>query len=454
VSFAGLGIAVSGLNAAQRQLEVAAHNIANVNTEGYTRQRVELATARPVPGAHGRRGDGMRGMGVTVADVIRIRDTLADAAYRNEKANQASWSAKASVLARAEQVLGPFDAGTPQALSRFYAAWDQLSLYPQDPAARDGVLDAGRLLASQFQAAARELTNLGKEAAAQASERAEEANRLAAEVAKLNVAIVDVLAGKQAPNDLLDARDRLVDRLAALTGATALENDDGSLTVFVGTQALVRGDGADRLVVQTSPTLGVTFASNGQAAAVGGQLGGLLEVANVTLPALRADLDAVAVGLRDTVNAAHAAGYDLDGNPGMAFFTGTGAADLAVNPAVGMRQVAASAGGQPTDGNNAVAVAATRTTPAVGGSTVTEALNAFAGRLGALAAAARSSADASGAVVEGIRRERAEVGSVSLDEELANMVRFQRSYEAAARVITAIDEMLDRLVNNTGLVGR
>ena len=155
MSFSGLGIAVSGLNAAQRQLEVAAHNIANVNTEGYTRQRVELATARPVPGTHGRRGDGMRGMGVTIADVIRVRNALADASFRNESANQAAWGVKADVLARAEQVLGPFDAGTPQALSRFYAAWDQLSLYPQDPAARNGVLDAGRFLAAQFRAAAR-----------------------------------------------------------------------------------------------------------------------------------------------------------------------------------------------------------------------------------------------------------------------------------------------------------
>jgi flagellar hook-associated protein 1 FlgK len=454
VSFSGLGIAVSGLNAAQRQLEVAAHNVANVNTEGYSRQRVELATARPVPGTHGRRGDGMRGMGVTVADVIRVRNALADASFRNESANQASWGVKAEVLARAEQVLGPFDAGTPQALSRFYAAWDQLSLQPQDPAARNGVLDAGRQLAAGFRAAARELDRLGTETATRASEAAEEVNRLAAQVAKLNVAIVDALAGKQSPNDLLDERDRLVDRLAALAGATSLTDADGTVTVFVGTRALVRADAADRLVVTGSPSLAVTFASDGGAAAPGGRLGGLVELANVTLPAIRADLDAVAVGLRDSVNAAHQAGYDLDGNPGLAFFAGTGAADLDVNPAVGARQVAASAGGQPADGNNALAVAATRTSPAVGGATVTEAVVAFAGRLGAYAAAARTSADASGAILEGIRRERAVTNSVSLDEELANMVRFQRSYEAAARVITVIDEMLDRLVNNTGLVGR
>lgn len=279
-------------------------------------------------------------------------------------------------------------------------------------------------------------------------------NRLAAQVARLNVAIVDALAGKQAPNDLLDERDRLVDRLAALTGATALRDADGSVTVFVGTRALVRGDSVDRLVVVTSPTLNVTFASDGGPATVGGRIGALVELSNVTLPAIRADLDAVAVGLRDTVNAAHQAGYDLDGNAGLAFFVGTGAGDLDVNPAVGGRQVAASASGQPADGNNAVSVAATRTAPAVGGATVTEALNAFAGRLGAHAAAARASLDAAGAVLEGMRRERADVASVSLDEELADMVRFQRAYEAAARVITTIDEMLDRLVNNTGLVGR
>src|SRR5690242_1193563 len=138
-----LWTSVSGLFAAQRQLEVASHNISNVNTPGYSRQRAELEASRPMPGVYGARGDGERGTGVTVKDVIRMRNQLTDNAYWTEAGNGGADDVRAEYLQRAESVLGPIGGGVPDGLSKFYAAWDDLSLNANDTAARQGVLDAG-----------------------------------------------------------------------------------------------------------------------------------------------------------------------------------------------------------------------------------------------------------------------------------------------------------------------
>jgi flagellar hook-associated protein 1 FlgK len=466
MSFSGLGIGVTALTAAQREMEVAAHNVANSNTEGYTRQRVDLATARPAAGTYGTRGDGMRGMGVTVDDVVRLRNELVDASYRSEAGNNASWSARADILNRAQQVLGPFDGGAPQALSAFWASWDQLSLYPQDLAARRGVVDAGRSLSQWMNTAASGVDNLVDEAGRQLEDGVAEVNRLIDQVAELNLSIKDATIGKQSPNDLMDQRDRLVDRLSELTGATARRLEFNVVDIYIGTKGVVRGTTTEKLNDPTGTS--ITWANDGTTAVLGGRLGGVVQTATVDLPSMRAQLDAIAVGIRDTINGAHrddSGGtpprptYDLDGNPGGDFFTGADALNLKLTAALenDPRKIAASLSGLSADANNALAIAQLRTKSAVdtdgaGGAdaTVLNALNGFAGRIGSVAAEAMNRSGAAANVLDGLKKERSATNSVSVDEEMANIVRFQRSYEAAARVISIMDEMLDKLINGTG----
>ena len=454
MSFETLWTGVSGLTAAQRQMEVAAHNVANVNTEGYSRQRVELVSSNPSTGVYGVRGDGMRGTGVTIADVVRARSGLTDAAYRSEAGIGAAADAKASVLSRAEQVLGPVDGGVPSALSAFWASWDQLSTNPTDTASRPGVLDAGAALAGQINSGAAQLSRLSDETLNQAKDTVDQVNRLADQIARLNTSISDAVVGQQSPNDLMDQRDELVDQLSALTGATVRTGDLQSADIYVGNRALVRGGTVEKLQVANTGPATVSWALDGAAATAGGQLGALVELSNSTLPGLQSELDALANGLRDQINAAHQAGKDQDGNAGLAFFTGTGAADLGVNPALDVRKVAASETGAAADGNNALAIAGLRTTPAIGTNSVQQAVEALAGHLGSLAASAKGASDASASVITNIKAERASTSSVSIDEEMADLVRFQHSYEAAAKVITVVDQCLDVLVNSTGMAGR
>jgi flagellar hook-associated protein 1 FlgK len=180
---------VSGLFAAQRQLEVAGHNIANVNTPGFSRQRAELVASRPMPNTSGGRGDGLVGTGVTISDIVRMRNTLTDGAYWNEAGNAGNAQAKAEVLQRAETILGPMGGGVPQALSKFYGAWDDLSLNGTDTAARQGVLDAGRELAGQIRSASSQLARISADVNNNIAEAVDNINRLAQQAAELNQGI-------------------------------------------------------------------------------------------------------------------------------------------------------------------------------------------------------------------------------------------------------------------------
>ena len=148
MSFSTLGIGASSLYAAQRAAEVAAHNVANANTPGYTKQRLTTQTAIPTPGTAGVQGDGMRGNGVQVLAIDRLRDQLSDLSYRADAATSGSADGRADVLGRVEGVLGSYPDGAPEALNRFFAAFEQLNRTPQDPAARANVLSTGREVAA------------------------------------------------------------------------------------------------------------------------------------------------------------------------------------------------------------------------------------------------------------------------------------------------------------------
>lgn len=450
MSFVSLWTGVSGLNAAQKQMEVTANNVANTNTPGYTRQRVELTPARPATGVFGSAG-AQQSAGVTVADVVRLRNTIIDGSWRSAAADAGAWEARSNLLTRAQSILGPMDEGVSSALSEFWAAWDELALSPQDGAARSAVIASGEALARQLRSGAAEIDRVIAEAAVGVQEEVVEINRLANQVAQLNQRIAEAEAGNQSANDLLDQRDQVVDQLARLTGVTSRPNPSGNATIdlYLGSRVLVRGGKADAIQAATGG-LAIEWAHDGAPVAIGGKTGAWLETANQTLPSLKGDLDAIALQLRDAVNAAHTAGFDRNGAPGLAFFTGTGASNIAV-AALTVDQVAASAGGLPTDGNNALAIANVRTVTNGSGLTIAASVQALAGRLGTLAAGAETQASISEQALAHLDGERAETNSVSLDEEMANLVRFQRAYEAAARVISVVDEALEILINRTGV---
>ena len=447
MSFSGLFIGASGLTAAQRAVEVAAHNVANANTVGFTRQRLTITTSTPTPGTSGARGSGQYGTGVTTVSIDRLRDRLADVAYRSEAGVTGSATARSETLTRTESILGSFGDGTNEALSRFQAAWDQLSLSPADPAARASVLTSGQALATSLQSSSQQLTGVTDEIGLRIGDQTGELNGLLSSVATLNGAIARAQKDAQQPNDLLDQRDNALDRIATLTGATLGQDSNGMVTVTIGGHQVVTGSTAEALTTGTDaqgiPTLSFADGTN---ASPGGSLGGSLSTVHVDLPSFRADLDQIARGLITTVNAIHRAGIGTDGSTGTDFFSGSSAADIAVSitdPA----KVAAGRSGAVDDGSNALAMSGLRTARAVGNNTVAQAMQAFGGRVGQASADAGRNARTAEAALSGAQQVRSSADGVNIDEEMVDLVKYQHSYQAAAKVITIVDDLLDKLIN-------
>lgn len=447
----GLHIGRSGMMAAQRGLEVASHNIANVNTPGYTRQRIEQAAAAPRSGDRGVGGPGASGSGVVITGVTRLRDNLLDLSFRDAVGEASGWQTRADFLQRAEEVLGSVDGGVPEALDRYWNSWERLSLTPQDASAREGVLAAGRNLAQLVNSASNQLSALQVEVTGRSRQMVDEVNRLAADVAQLNRGIQEAQARGDSPTDMLDARDMKFDRLAELVGARVILHQDGSSSVSLNGLPLVDGGRSFALAQDPGPPLAVRWQADNRPAVVRGELGAALELSTTTLVSLSTELDRFATDLISVVNTAHAGGRDLDDNPGGTFFIGAGAADFAVDPALGYRSVAASAGGGAADGNHALVMGDLREAPLSGGESAGRTLGTFASRLGLLADEAIRNRDSARTVANSIDRQRMTAGAVSLDEELTDMLRYQRAFEAAARVVTVIDDMLNKLINGTGV---
>jgi flagellar hook-associated protein 1 FlgK len=459
--FSSLSIGASALYAAQRAVEVAAHNVANATNTTYTRQRLTTQASTPTYGTAGSVGDGDRGTGVTIVSLSRLRDRLADVAYRSEAGTAGASAARSETLTRAESILGTYGDGAPEALSAFVASWDALSTTPDDSSSRTSVLAAGSRLADALNTASSSLDAVSNEVTLRVGDDVGELNGLLSTVAKLNTSIIKAQTEQREPNDLLDQRDAALDRIAALTGAKIDPQQDGSVTLTTsGGTVLVQGQSAVTLTASGTNPVSVTI--GGTPLTLAGEIGGYVSAATTDLPAYRAQLDAVAVSVRNIMNAAHASGVGSDGTTGLAFFTGSGAADLAVNPALTAAKLGAGllathtnsagtvvAGAPPGDGSGALSIAsALRNTRDGNGQNASDLLRAIGSRIGQAATDANRNAKTGAASLTSAQAARASADGVSVDEEMVDLVKYQHSYEAAARVISIADGMLDKLINS------
>lgn len=451
MSFASLYVGYTALNAAQRSVEVAAHNVANAGTAGYTRQRLAVQTAPPTSGTAGLRGDGMRGTGVSVMSIDRLRDQLADTSWRSEAGLEGAASSRADALTRTEGVLGAYASGAPEALSAFMVAWDGLSRSPDSSAARMTVLSGGAALATSLRESAQGLSAVSGELSTRIGDRVGELNGLLAHVADLNGAIQRAVVDGGDPNDLYDARDTALDRLTQLTGATVTRGDREAVDVSLGGTSLVKGITATSLQPQGEGQDLVLTSADGDPVVAGGLLGGDLSVLKVDIPDYRARLDTLAQAVRDTANAVHTRGTDLNGGPGGDFFTGEGAADLTLRPGLDEDGVVAAVNGNRLDGEGALAMsAALRTSLAVGTQTLASALRGFSAKVGQAVTDATRGADSAKQGMAAVTLARTSANGVNVDEEMVDLVKYQHSYSAASRVITIVDEMLDQIINKMG----
>ncbi len=450
MSFEGLYISRSGVAASQRALDVIGHNIANVSTPGHSRQRVEqVSTERLGPSLL--LGPGANGAGVAVTGVSRAGDVVLDATVRSELGNSASVQVGLQTLSEIERALGPHADGLSEALTAFWNGWEELSLDATSSTARTQVIDAADALSRAIGGAAREVDRIQAANVATASTKAELQNTALREIARLNGEIRAHDAMGDNANALMDERDRQVDQLASSLGAKVHMTDGEMMNISVGGFEVVRGTNYSSLSVSGDPATMQT--DTGSIITPGGEMGALLIEGQAAATQVVGELDDLAVTLRDVVNTQHRLGFDLAGTAGGDLFSATSASDFGLASGLTPDLLAASSSGATADGNHALDMAGLREQSGISG-TLNEQARSIIGRIGAAVLTAQTRADANEGVLATLEASRGAVSGVNLDEELTMLLQYQRSYEASARVMTSVDEMLDVLINRTGLVGR
>lgn len=318
-----LAIGVSGLLAYRKALETTGHNVANVDTPGYSRQRVDLVARPGTP-----QGDGLIGGGVLSDTVQRLADALVAERLQGDTSAFARADTYAVLAARVDGWLSDVDSGLSRPLQGFYDALGQLAANPGSTATRQLLLGSGSALGERFADLQAQFDGLEQELNLRLAQTADEITRYAQGVADINqqIALARGQSGGQPPNDLLDQRDRLVQDIARRIGITTTESADG-LNIYTGSgQALVLGAQATPL------TLGDDAFRSGRqrllygggqditAQTRGGVIGGLLDFRREVLEPARSELGRLAAGVVDAMNRQHAAGMDLRGQMGGDFF--------------------------------------------------------------------------------------------------------------------------------------
>jgi flagellar hook-associated protein 1 FlgK len=457
-SFGSINTALNSLYAQRRGLDVTGQNIANANTEGYTRQRVEMQSqVGSVTPALWAQTDGL-GTGVAVSDVQRLRDEYLENRGRAEHGNSAYLTQQSAAYSSIEDTFGePADTALQASLGDMWNAWNDVANNPKDKAARSALLQQSSTVADGLNSAHKSLAGQYSQNRTSLQAYVDDVNTTAKTVAQLNDTIVKATATGLSVNELADRRDLAVMHLSELTGASASKRANGAMDVFVGNSTLVsefttRGlevSGAARLEDQAADPMTLRWADTKTPAGAGGTMGAMVDTMTSIIPDISAALDQVAGKLAATVNAAHSAGYSADGSTGLDFFTGTtaGAIKVAITDP---DQVATSSG--PASADNSIADGLADLGIATDGPDAD--YQSMIGQLGVAAQASSRRSDIQTNVTEQVDASRESVSGVNLDEEMTHLLTYQRGYEAASRVLTTIDSMLDQLINRTGLVGR
>jgi flagellar hook-associated protein 1 FlgK len=454
--------------AAQRQgVEVAGHNLANVNNTAYARQRVSIQSTAS--------SDGLTdpvGSGAEVVAIRQIRDQILDGQVIAEGGVSGSLEAQQRALKTAQSLLGQsIDRGNKGAggtsaadgvgggqqlaagLTDLFNSFASLAAQPASIPEREITLRRAAALAAQFPALDNRLSTLGTQLDESLDTELKSANALLSDIARLNgqISRTEVVSGGSA-NDLRDQRLAKLESLSAVIGFDSIEASDGSVGIVVGGVSLVTSDVREKtLETFTNVTGDRMIRASGTTDALvitSGRVHGTLDARDGGLKDLRSGINDLAKSLIDEVNGVHSAGFALDGTTGRAFFLGSSAADIRVNQALLDDPTSLQVSGSATArGDNRVAQALSqlgnRPIVALDGQTLGNAYNRIVGRLGEDLSSVNQQLADQKVVAELLKGQRDSVSGVSIDEEMADLTRFQRGYQASAKLINTIDELMD-----------
>ncbi len=473
---AALEIGKTGLKIYQVATEVVSENVANVNTPGYSRQRVILETAPPST------ANGFPlGTGVKIATVERYYDALLQKQLVNAGTTSGYDSKKSDVLQQIEPTFNEVaQDGLGAAISDFYSSWQDLSLNPTGASERQAVLSKAQIMADQFHNVSGTLNDAMVAQNESLPSQLDSINTTLENIAQLNSQIrsTELVSGNA--NEMRDQRDYLVRQLAGSMAINYTENSDGTTSVnytdSTGSYSLVDPYGTPPAATfaavakgtllpdGTTPRYDVQIAAAGGRntaiiAPVTGELGATIVARDVTLQGYLDQVNTLANtmingdGTSNGINAQHQAGFDVNGTAGLAFFTvtaGSEAASIALNTNLTASKIAASGSATVAgDNSNAVLLAQlqNKTYSTLGNASVSNGYNALVSQVGVDVNSAKSTASNDDAFLKQLTTLRDSNSGVSLDEELTDLIKYQRSYQASAKLISTASDMMDTVIN-------
>ena len=328
-TFAGIEIGKRSLNAHQTSITTAGHNITNANTEGYSRQRVQLKSFDPIyrPDLSRAEVPGQIGQGMEAESITRVRDEMLDQRIVAQSNEESYWDTRSKYYTMLEQVYNePDDVSVRTTMDKFWESWQELSLNPESQAHREAVVSRGQSLVNSIQNRDKALTGIGNLLNSDIESNVEQLNDIANQIASLSTEIVRSKAMGDNPNDLLDRRDALVEKLSKIANITSDQRDSDEFMVHIDGHILVQGGIARNFdvesVVDNNGYSRVVWADTRNEAVVkGGSLGALIELRDVDVRNEIQSLNTMTMNFTDLVNDVHRNSVGANKTTGLDFFT-------------------------------------------------------------------------------------------------------------------------------------
>lgn len=448
--FGIMSVALGALRASQGALEATSNNVANANTPGFSRQRAVLVPGDPVT-----EGSLTFGTGVMLQRLESVRDPLLELRLDQESQHNSQLDSLVSSLQPIEVMFSDSNSGLGDGITKFFNSLNQLSTDPASLTLRQGVLAAASNLANVFHSTASNMQLQRSNLDLNVGQAVVQVNQLTIQIAQLNHQIGTLEHVGQDGGALVDKRTQAIRQLAQLIDVSTIQTGDGiALTTSNGT-ALVAGDQSLALTAQLQPDGMLHVFSQDQdltAQLTGGKLAGLLQVRDQSIPSLLGNLDTLAAGLANGLNAANRGGFDLSGAVGGDLLvpppaSGGGAAASFALAANDASLLAASSDGSPGSGGNLAVLSAVHDQATIQGRTPTEFYADLVASVGSEVSSGTAQLDASQLILRQLHDQRGAISGVWLDEEAANLLQYQRAYQAAARVITTVNDILDSAIH-------
>ena len=445
-----LSTALSALMASQQALEATANNVANANTPGYARERPVLVPSDPIT-----LDPWTFGTGVVLQKLESLRDPILDLRVSQATQDQGKLNTTLAAMQQLQVMFSSNDSGIGAAISKLFDSFQQLSTDPTSSSLRAGVLTAAGDLATAFNTTAHNLGAQRINLDLNVRDTVNQINTLTSQIAVVDVQIANLENLHEDAGTFIDQRTSLIQQLSSLVDVAEIKTESGiAITTSDGTPlvsdghnfALSTGAGTDSMQHVIAQGRDIT------AQLTSGKLAGLIQVRDQTIPAILSNLDQLAGGLATALNAAQQQGFDLNGNVGGNLFVAPAAGNAGAAAGLTLAitdpsLIAASSDGSQGSNGNIANLLAVHDNPTVNGQKPMDFYANVIFQVGSNTANASADLDAANQILQQLQDQRNSVSGVSLDEEAANMIQYQTAYQAAARVIATIQNLLLDSVN-------